>query len=126
MLTDIFVLGATGFVGAETVSAALQAGQPQHRVLPALQGFNLLATPLHVSAPVTIFQGRHDAATVPALAVPLAQRVNAELVWFEYSAHYPHEEEPERFRAELLRFVEGLDAGKTPRRPPAPPLTRAG
>jgi pimeloyl-ACP methyl ester carboxylesterase len=59
--------------------------------------------PLHTGVPTTIFQGRHDAAAPPRLAVALADKIGANLVWFDQSAHMPHQEEPERFRAELLR-----------------------
>jgi len=79
------------------------------RVLPALRGFNLLAHELRVPAPLAVFQGRHDIAAPPALSADLAARLGARLVWFERSAHMPHEEEPGRFREELLRFIR--DAG---------------
>jgi pimeloyl-ACP methyl ester carboxylesterase len=91
----------------ELIGALRGMGATQRRLLPALQGFNLLARNLRVRPPVAIFQGRHDAATVPALAPKLAGHLGAALVWFEDSAHSPQEEEPERFRAELLRFIEG-------------------
>jgi pimeloyl-ACP methyl ester carboxylesterase len=37
--------------------------------------------------------------------VELGRRLGVDVVWFEDSAHLPHEEEPARFREELLRFV---------------------
>lgn len=77
----------------------------QERVLPALQGLDLLTKPPAAHVPIAIFQGRHDVAGPPALAAGLAAALPAELVWFEDSAHSPHEEEPVRFRDELLRFV---------------------
>jgi len=75
------------------------------RLLPAYQGFDLLATPLRVRPPVSIFQGRQDKAAPPELAAELAARLGVEVIWFEHSAHMPQEEEPVRFRQELLRFV---------------------
>jgi pimeloyl-ACP methyl ester carboxylesterase len=75
------------------------------RMLPGLQGFDVLARSLRVRAPVRIFQGRHDKAAPPELAVELAARLDAEVIWFDDSAHLPHEEEPVRFHQELLRFV---------------------
>jgi pimeloyl-ACP methyl ester carboxylesterase len=75
------------------------------RLLPGLQGFDLLSKPPKVSVPVRLFQGRLDQAAPPALGAALAARLDAEVVWFEESAHLPHEEEPARFRQELLRFV---------------------
>jgi pimeloyl-ACP methyl ester carboxylesterase len=80
----------------------------QERLLPAFRGFDLLARPWRSSVPTVVFQGRHDVAAPPALAVSLARHVGAELRWFEESAHSPHEEEPARFRAELLRFVSSV------------------
>ncbi len=89
----------------EMLGALRGMGATQERVLAALQGFNLLAAPLRVGAKTAIFQGRLDRGAVPELAAVLAERLGAELVWFEQSAHTPHEEEPLRFREELLRFV---------------------
>jgi proline iminopeptidase len=77
----------------------------QARVLPAIRGLDLLASPPRIEVPVAIFQGRHDVAAPPALGAKLAERLGARLVWFEESAHMPYEEEPRRFREELLRFV---------------------
>jgi len=77
----------------------------QKRLLPAFEGFNLLTRPLPARTPVAIFQGRHDAAAPPRLAAVLADHLSARLVWFEDSAHTPHDEEPGRFREELLGFV---------------------
>lgn len=75
------------------------------RLLPALQGFDLLARPLRIRPPVSIFQGRHDKAAPPNLGAELASRLGVEVIWFDESAHLPYEEEPVRFRQELLRFV---------------------
>jgi pimeloyl-ACP methyl ester carboxylesterase len=86
----------------ERIGALRGIGATLARTLPVLQGFDLLARPLRLGMPVTIFQGRHDVAAPPSLAEALAGRLGADLVWFEDSAHLPHEEEPERFRAELL------------------------
>jgi pimeloyl-ACP methyl ester carboxylesterase len=92
----------------EMIGALRGMGATQERALPGLQGFNLLATPLHVPVPVAVFQGRHDPVAPPALAETLAGRLGARLVWFEDSAHRPYEEESGRFREELLRFVRGV------------------
>ena len=75
------------------------------RMLPGLQGFDLLARPLRIRPPVTIFQGRKDKAAPPDLGAELAARLGVEVIWFDESAHLPYEEEPARFRQELLRFV---------------------
>jgi pimeloyl-ACP methyl ester carboxylesterase len=75
------------------------------RLLPAYQGFDLLATPLRIRPPASIFQGRQDKVAPPDLAAELAARLGVDVIWFEESAHMPHEEEPVRFRQELLHFV---------------------
>jgi pimeloyl-ACP methyl ester carboxylesterase len=92
----------------EVLGALKAMSATSERMLPALVGFNLMARPLPVETPVCIFQGRHDVAAPPRLAVILAEHLNAPLVWFEDSAHIPHHEEPDRFRKELLRFVGGV------------------
>jgi len=93
---------------AEVLGALNGMRATQERLVPAFEGFNLMNRPLPVQTPVTVFQGRHDIAAPPRLAVSLAERLNARLVWFENSAHTPHHEEPERFREELLRFVSSV------------------
>ena len=89
----------------EMIGAVRGLGATQERLLPALQGFDLLAGGLRVDVPVAIFQGRLDAAAPPHLASALATHLDATLVWFEESAHTPHEEEPRRFQEALLRFA---------------------
>ena len=89
----------------EMINALRGMGATLERALPALQGFDLLATPLRIGVPTIVFQGRQDAAAPPKLAAALAERVGADVVWFEDSAHTPHDEEPQRFREELLRFI---------------------
>jgi len=80
------------------------------RLLPAYQGLDLLAAPPRIRPPVRMFQGRHDKAAPPDLTAHLAARLGADVIWFEESAHMPHEEQPVRFREELLRFVAGVDS----------------
>lgn len=58
-----------------------------------------------MAPPLALFQERHDVVAPPALAADLAARLGATLVWFEESAHMPHEEEPRRLFEELLRFT---------------------
>jgi pimeloyl-ACP methyl ester carboxylesterase len=75
------------------------------RLLPAYQGLDLLAAPPRVRVPVAFFHGRQDKVVPPDDAAALAARLGVGVTWFEESAHMPQEEEPARFRAELLRFV---------------------
>jgi pimeloyl-ACP methyl ester carboxylesterase len=59
-----------------------------------------------VSVPVFFLLGRHDLNTPSALAAAYLPRLGAPLArveWLERSAHFPFFEEPEGFRAALLR-----------------------
>src|SRR5262249_1188993 len=89
----------------EMIGAMRGMSATQARMLPKLVGFDLLSREAKVPVPLAIFQGRRDVAAPPLLSAVLAERLGAELVEFENSAHMPHDEEPERFRAELLRFI---------------------
>lgn len=101
---------------SEMIGALRALTLTTERLLPGLQGLNLLATPLRGHVPVSIFQGRLDKAAPPELAASLAQHLGVDVVWFEHSAHVPHEEEPARFREQLLRFISapGARAARTP------------
>lgn len=74
----------------------------------------LLATdlPSQVRAldiPVYLFSGRHDYVTVFEKVqeyYELLEAPHKELVWFEYSAHSPNFEEPDRFVQEMIRVKE--------------------
>jgi pimeloyl-ACP methyl ester carboxylesterase len=104
--TTVMRLWSSPHYGLREMLGALKAmGATPERVLPALQGFNLLDEPLCAGVPTIFFQGRHDVAAPPELTTRLARHVGAPLVWFDESAHAPHEEEPLRFREELIRFV---------------------
>lgn len=83
------------------------------RLLPAYQGLDLLATPLRIRPKVAVFQGRQDKVAPPDLAADLAARLAVDVVWFQESAHMPQEEEPARFRQELMQFV--ASAGQSTR-----------
>lgn len=89
----------------EMIGALRAIGKTQARVLPGLQGLDLLASPMRIEPPVAVFQGRRDAAAPAELGARLAEHLGARLVWFDESAHMPYEEEPARFRDELLRFT---------------------
>jgi pimeloyl-ACP methyl ester carboxylesterase len=77
----------------------------QAALLPGLADTDLIGSVPHLDVPIVLVQGRLDqiapgAATQrfhDSLAAP-----SKRLVWFENSAHTPHLDEPERFRA-LLR-----------------------
>jgi pimeloyl-ACP methyl ester carboxylesterase len=89
----------------EMVRALRAIGATQARVLPKLAWFDLLARDLQIRVPLAIFQGRLDAVAPPQFAAALAARLGTSVIELERSAHMPYDEEPERFRAELLRFI---------------------
>ncbi|TCK32508.1 pimeloyl-ACP methyl ester carboxylesterase [Paraburkholderia sp. BL8N3] len=70
-------------------------------------GSNQAALLDHIRAPALVMVGRHDWIC----PVPVAERLhagidNSRLVMFEESGHMPWIEEPEKFEAELIRFLE--------------------
>lgn len=64
--------------------------------------------------PVYFFQGRYDYVTPSELVEEYLGKIRApskRLVWFENSAHYPHFEEPERFRLEMEKVLKETARG---------------
>jgi len=64
-----------------------------------------------LSIPIYFFLGRHDYNTPSILAAEYFNNLRApkkELVWFEYSAHFPFWEEPGKFSAEMRRLKGDL------------------
>jgi pimeloyl-ACP methyl ester carboxylesterase len=92
----------------------------QAQMLPKLVGFDLLARRVRVDVPLVIFQGQLDVVSPPHLAARLAEHLGAGLVEFENSAHMPYAEEPVRFRAELLRFIDTVGNRPVSTTHPAP------
>lgn len=63
------------------------------------------------AVPVYFFLGRHDYNTPSVLAAEYFQLMRApvkELIWFEYSAHFPFWEEPGKFTAEMRRLKAAI------------------
>jgi pimeloyl-ACP methyl ester carboxylesterase len=82
----------------------------QVALLPGLAGTDLVGTVRSLDVPIVLVQGRLDQVSPgtaterfhEALAAP-----DKRLVWFEHSAHTPHLDEPERFRALLEEVRAG-------------------
>jgi pimeloyl-ACP methyl ester carboxylesterase len=65
----------------------------------------------HVQARALVIGGEHDGPDFPELARGVADAIpQAELVLLEDVGHNPHLEAPERFHAELLRFLRSARA----------------
>lgn len=70
---------------------------------------DLLKQAPRLDVPVFFFLGRHDHTAIASAA--MAERYFAvleaprgkQLIWFENSGHWPHLEEPERFREQMIR-----------------------
>lgn len=78
----------------------------QELMLAPANHFDLRVAVPRIPVPIALFQGRHDVGTSPAVVERYAAALDAprgkSLVWFEDSAHMPYDEEPVRFREELL------------------------
>ncbi len=74
-------------------------------LLPELAALNLCVAVPRFDIPLFLLNGRHDNLASPLILVPFHRQLlaprGAYIVWFEDSAHMPHYEEPERFRATL-------------------------
>lgn len=62
-----------------------------------------------VDCPVLVVAGDRDAIVPYEDSARVAEELGATLVKFPNTGHLPHEERPERFATELLRFLESLD-----------------
>ncbi len=64
-----------------------------------------------IAPPALVLGGRHDECT-PAIQEDLHRRLpGSKWVVFEQSAHLPHLEEPDRFRAVVEGFLDRVEAG---------------
>jgi pimeloyl-ACP methyl ester carboxylesterase len=76
-----------------------------------IYGSSLTADMGRITLPSLVLWGRHDGILPPELATQAYQALGTpeahkSLVFFEDSAHSPHEDEPERFVSELSTFIE--------------------
>lgn len=72
-------------------------------------GYSLLPRLGEIDAPTLVIAGRHDPVIPLAEVRGLSRRLpHSELVVFEACGHLPQVEEPERFVAEVERFLKGL------------------
>ncbi len=75
----------------------------------ALMGWSVVDKLDRIAAPTLVACGRHDLHTTPECSARLASSIpNAELVWFEESAHFPWLDEPEAFDAAVRAWLAGL------------------
>ena len=64
-----------------------------------------------LEVPAWFLMGRHDTVVSDAVLARYFQKLQAprgkHLIWFEHSAHAPHLEEPEKYRAVLTQIARG-------------------
>jgi pimeloyl-ACP methyl ester carboxylesterase len=85
----------------------------QAALVPELSALDLAHRLTSLNCPIVMVQGRHDQISPPFTIERYARLLQApskQLVLFEHSAHYPHLEEPERFRELLAKVRLGLPA----------------
>ncbi|MFF8378130.1 proline iminopeptidase-family hydrolase [Streptomyces sp. NPDC015661] len=84
-------------------------GRTEWNLTGNLRDWDVTARLGEIDLPVLVTTGRHDVAT-PALVRPLVDGIRgAEWVVFEWSAHLPTVEEPERYRAVLAEFLAAAE-----------------
>jgi pimeloyl-ACP methyl ester carboxylesterase len=92
------------YSGAAAIRTLLGIAASQSALLPELAGTDLVGSVPSLDVPVVLVQGRLDQIAPAAAAQRFHDALSAPrklLVWFENSAHTPHLDEPERFRAVL-------------------------
>jgi pimeloyl-ACP methyl ester carboxylesterase len=83
-------------------------------LLRELASLDLVESVPAIAVPVTLVQGRQDRVSPGEGAQRYLDRLEAprkQLVWFEFSAHTPHLDEPDEFRDLLLEVRGGRPAG---------------
>jgi pimeloyl-ACP methyl ester carboxylesterase len=69
--------------------------------------------------PTLVLRGKQDTNFGPALAERLARDIpgTVRIEWLEHSAHMPMQEEPDRYTAALLAFLDGVQVSERGDRP---------
>jgi pimeloyl-ACP methyl ester carboxylesterase len=76
----------------------------------ALAGWDVRDRLREIEVPTLVTSGAYDACTPTVAETMVRGIVGAEHVVFEHSAHIPFVEEPERYRAVLVDFLERVEA----------------
>ncbi|WP_033400298.1 proline iminopeptidase-family hydrolase [Actinokineospora enzanensis] len=83
-------------------------GPSEFTVVGTLADYSVVDDLDDIEVPTLVISGRHDEAT-PVTVRPFAERIHdARWEVFEHSSHVPHLEEPDRFRAVLLGFLQDI------------------
>ena len=83
-------------------------GPSDFHVIGTLRDWSVVDCCVDIEVPTLLISGRYDEATEETVE-PFYQLI-PDVRWerFEQSSHVPHAEEPERFRAVMIEFLEGL------------------
>ncbi len=64
--------------------------------------------------PVFFFEGRYDEVVTTEVTQKYFNSLDAprgkQLVWFEHSGHWPHFEEPDKYRDELMKVLTATNS----------------
>lgn len=83
-------------------------GPTEFHVIGSLRDWSVEPCLPDIAVPALVLSGRHDEAT-PVTVQPFADLIpDVRWVVFEESSHVPHLEEPERFHAVMVEYLEGL------------------
>ena len=86
-------------------------GPSEFHVVGTIKDWDITARLGEIRVPTIVLSGRHDEAT-PAIAETVRSGIpGAEGVIFEESSHMCHAEEPERFRAVVMAFLDRVESG---------------
>jgi L-proline amide hydrolase len=88
---------------------SIMNGPSEFHVIGTLRDFSVEDCLPDIEVPTLLLSGRHDEAT-PVTVQPFYDRI-PDVRWevFEDSSHLPHLEQPERFRAVLVGFLNCLE-----------------
>jgi pimeloyl-ACP methyl ester carboxylesterase len=106
----VSLLGSPDYTLADVIRTVRGITATQAALLGEIANMDLARTLPRIDVPVVIAQGRHDQVAPGEAAERYAstlQTPSKHFVWFENSAHTPHLEEPEDFRALLMQVRAG-------------------
>jgi proline iminopeptidase len=97
-VAPVYMRGSTAPLLASTAGMIFEPSVSAHSMAVALPGWSVADKLDRITAATLVACGRYDLLTTPECSVRLASAIrDAELVWFENSAHFPELEEPDAF-----------------------------
>jgi L-proline amide hydrolase len=103
------VMRTLGALGADSTVYEAMMGPSEFRMTGTLRDWDVHDRLGTVAVPALLVSGRHDEVTPDAVEPLYRGLPDARWSLFEDSSHMPHVEEPERFRAEVGGFLDGVD-----------------